>query len=111
MLYEPMKELDDKFPEWLAKKEKEGKLAAEDMKRFRNQRGIVQGIVAKFEERGYSDDDPQCREFIWERMQRMQNEGSPPEDLIANPFPGIGGLPGLGDGAGAAGEDAGCPTQ
>jgi peroxin-19 len=111
MLYEPMKELDDKFPEWLTKKEKEGKLPAVDMKRFRNQSGIVREIVSKFEERSYSDDDPQCREFIWERMQRMQNEGSPPEDLIVNPFPSMGGLPGLGSGAGAAGEDVGCPTQ
>jgi peroxin-19 len=109
MLYEPMKELDEKFPEWLAKKEKEGKLPAEDMTRYRNQRGIVREIVGKFEERGYSDEDPRCREFIWERMQRMQNEGSPPEDLIANPFPGMGGVPGLG--AGEGGEDVGCPTQ
>jgi peroxin-19 len=109
MLYEPMKELDEKFPEWLAKKEQEGKLPAEDMTRYRNQRGIVREIVGKFEERGYSDGDPRCREFIWERMQRMQNEGSPPEDLIANPFPGMGGVPGLG--AGEGGEDVGCPTQ
>jgi peroxin-19 len=109
MLYEPMKELDEKFPEWLAKKEKEGKLPAEDMTRYRNQRGIVREIVGKFEEKGYSDEDPRCREFIWERMQRMQNEGSPPEDLIANPFPGMGGVPGLG--AGEGGEDVGCPTQ
>jgi len=109
MLYEPMKELDEKFPEWLAKKEQEGKLPAEDMTRYRNQRAIVREIVGKFEERGYSDGDPRCREFIWERMQRMQNEGSPPEDLIANPFPGMGGVPGLGVGEG--GEDVGCPTQ
>jgi peroxin-19 len=109
MLYEPMKELDEKFPEWLAKKEKEGKLPPEDMTRYRNQRGIVREIVGKFEERGYSDEDPRCREFIWERMQRMQNEGSPPEDLITNPFPGMGGVPGLGTGEG--GEDVGCPTQ
>ena len=109
MLYEPMKELDEKFPEWLVKKEQEGKLPAEDMTRYRNQRGIVREIVGKFEERGYSDGDPRCREFIWERMQRMQNEGSPPEDLIANPFPGMGGVPGLG--AGEGGEDVGCPTQ
>jgi peroxin-19 len=113
MLYEPMKELDDKFPAWLVKKEKEGKLPAEDMKRYRSQSEIVREIVGKFEESGYSDEDPRCREFIWERMQRMQNEGSPPEDLIANPFPGIGGLPGLGPGGGAGegGDEGRCPTQ
>ena len=106
MLYEPMKELDEKFPEWLVKKDKEGRLSKEEMTRYRNQRRIVREIVGKFEERGYSDEDPRCREFVWERMQKMQNEGSPPEDLIANPFPGMGGLPGMG-----GGEDAGCPTQ
>jgi peroxin-19 len=113
MLYEPMKELDEKFPAWLVKKEQEGQLPAEDMKRYRNQREIVREIVGKFEERGYSDEDARCRDFIWERMQKMQNEGSPPEDLIANPFPGMGGLPGLGAGGGGGegGEDAGCPTQ
>jgi len=113
MLYEPMKELDGKFPEWLAKQEKASKLPGDDMKRYRNQSVIVKEIVGKFEEQGYSDEDPRCREFVWERMQKMQNEGSPPEDLIANPFPGIGGgLPGLGaGGVGEGGEDAGCPTQ
>lgn len=113
MLYEPMRELNQKFPQWLTEKEKEAKLSAEDMKRYRTQSGIVREIVGKFEERGYSDDDPRCREFIWERMQRMQDQGSPPEDLIENPFPGMGGLPGLGadGGAGQGGEDAGCPTQ
>ena len=109
MLYEPMKELDEKFPDWLAKKKKGGKMPQADMTRYENQRVIVREIVGKFEERGYSDEDPRCIEFIWERMQKMQNEGSPPEDLIANPFPGMGGLPGLGGKEG--GEDAGCPTQ
>ena len=70
MLYEPMKELDDKFPEWLAKQEQEGKLPAEDMKRFRNQSGIVREIVGKFEERSYSDDDPRCtmRSLVCSRL-------------------------------------------
>jgi len=65
--------------------------------------------VQKFEEKGYSDEDAGCREFIWERMQKMQAEGSPPEDLIANPFPGMGGgIPGFG--GGGEGEPQ-CPTQ
>lgn len=103
MLYEPMKELDSKFPAWLA--ENKSKLSAPDAKRFGIQQTIVREIVAKFEQRGYSDDDPACREYIWDRMQRMQAEGSPPEDLVANPLPG---MPDLG---GGAGDDPGCPTQ
>ena len=107
MLYDPMKELDEKYPEWLATNK--SKLSADDAKRFKVQQGIVREIVGKFEERGYSDEDAACREYIWERMQRMQGEGAPPEDLIASPFPGMGALPGLGGGEGS--EDPGCPTQ
>ncbi|KAJ9607543.1 Peroxisome chaperone and import receptor [Cladophialophora chaetospira] len=126
MLYEPMKELSTKFPEWLAendpssatsqatstsgKKSKSSKSKSkpsqEDFERFTRQERIVQDIVRKFETPQYSDDDPKCREYIWEKMQEMQGEGAPPEELIANPFPGMGmGMPG-----GAGGEE-GCPTQ
>ena len=104
MLYEPMKELDSKYPEWLAKKK--GKLPDEDYKRYEGQRGVVREIVAKFQEKGYSDENSRCREFIWERMQKMQAMGSPPEDLIANPFPGM-----MGGGGSGKEDDAGCPTQ
>ena len=106
MLYEPMKELDTKYPEWLANNK--GKLPDEDYKRYEGQRAVVTEIVIKFEEKGYSDDDPRCREFIWERMQKMQGMGSPPEDLIVNPFPGM--LDGSAGGAGKE-DDAGCPPQ
>jgi len=86
------------------------KLAGDEFDRFSRQRVIVDAIVAKFEQPGYSDDDPACREFVWEKMQAMQAEGAPPEDLIANPFPGMGGgLPGLD--AAAEGLEEGCPTQ
>ncbi|ERF75603.1 hypothetical protein EPUS_04583 [Endocarpon pusillum Z07020] len=98
-------ELDSKYPEWLAKKK--GELPDEDYKRYEGQRGVVREIVAKFEEKAYSDEDSRCREFIWERMQKMQAMGSPPEDLIANPFPGMMG----GGGGSGKQDDAGCPTQ
>ena len=124
MLFEPMKELSEKFPAWLKendpfsaststaaskKKQSPPKLSQPDFERFTRQEQIVQDIVGKFEEKGYSDEDPKCREFIWEKMQEMQAEGAPPEDLIANPFPGMGGMGGL-LGGGGEGEE-GCPTQ
>ncbi len=108
MLYEPMKELDSKYPAWLANNKP--KLPEEEYKRYEGQRGVVMEIVAKFEEKGYSDEEAGCREFIWERMQKMQGLGSPPEDLIANPLPGmVGGIGGR-EGEGEGGE-GGCPTQ
>ena len=105
MLYEPMKELNSKYPEWL--EQNRPKLANIEYDRFARQRVIVEQIVAKFEEKNYSDDNAACREFVWEKMQAMQAEGAPPEDLIANPLPGMG-MPGL---DGGEGLEEGCPTQ
>ena len=105
MLYEPMAELNTKFPDYLRTKGKS--LPQGEKTRFENQAAIVKEIVAKFEEKGYSDDKPDDRAYIWERMQKMQEQGAPPDELVSNPFPGMGGLPGMGGG----GEDAQCPTQ
>lgn len=71
MLYEPMKELDVKFGPWIEKNKDSGKVSAEDMERFETQARIVKQIVGKFEEKGFSDDDPKCREYVWERMQEV----------------------------------------
>ena len=99
-LYEPMTELNTKFPQWLS--ENKGKLKKEDYARYARQKEIVKDIVSKFESKGYTDEDPQCREYIWEKMQKMQEQGAPPEDLVSNPFPGMGGGEAM---------DEGCPTQ
>ncbi|KXG48818.1 Pex19 protein [Penicillium griseofulvum] len=103
MLYEPMKELDVKFGPWIEKNKGSGKVSAEDMERFETQARVVKQIVAKFEEKGFSDDDPKCREYVWERMQEMQAAGSPPEELVSNPL-----MDDLGS-AGAGVPD--CPQQ
>ena len=100
LLYEPMLELHQKFPDWLS--QNKSKIKQEDYARYARQKEIVKDIVGKFEEEGYSDDDPKCREYVWEKMQKMQEQGAPPEDLIQNPIPGLGG-----DGP----PEEGCPTQ
>jgi peroxin-19 len=69
ILYEPMKELDDKFPEWMEKNK--DKTPAEDMKRYEEQRTLVHEIVLKFEEASYSDANPADREYIIDRMQKV----------------------------------------
>ncbi|BCR85610.1 putative peroxisomal membrane protein receptor Pex19 [Aspergillus chevalieri] len=97
ILYEPMKELEGKFEPWIAEKKGKGELSDEDVKRYQTQTKIVKDVVAKFEEPGYSDEDPKCREWVWERMQEMQNAGNPPDELIPNP---------LGDMSGAGGQGA-----
>lgn len=69
ILYEPMKELDEKFPEWLVKNK--DKTTKEDVQRYELQQGLVKEIVAKFEEKTYSDSKKEDREYIVERMQKV----------------------------------------
>lgn len=70
ILYEPMKELHDKFPGWMEKNaEKQGK---EDLERFKEQQRLVGEITARFERKGYSDDNEGDREYIVERMQKVR---------------------------------------
>ncbi|KAI9642797.1 Peroxisome chaperone and import receptor [Ciborinia camelliae] len=100
ILYEPMKELDDKFPAWLEKNS--ASTPADDLKRYKEQQVFVREIVARFEQKTYKDENASDREYIVERMQKMQAAGSPPADLV-------------GDMAAAqeafAGPEEGCPTQ
>ncbi|WYZ41442.1 hypothetical protein EsH8_V_000337 [Colletotrichum jinshuiense] len=82
ILFEPMKELNDKFPEWLEKNR--DKTPAEDLKRYEEQQALVKEIVAKFEEKTYADSNTKDREYIVDRMQKMQAAGSPPSDLVGD---------------------------
>ncbi|KAJ0164200.1 Peroxisomal biogenesis factor 19 [Colletotrichum tanaceti] len=82
ILYEPMKELNDKFPEWFEKNR--AKTPAEDLKRYEEQQALVKEIVAKFEEKTYADSNSADREYIVDRMQKMQAAGSPPSDLVGD---------------------------
>jgi peroxin-19 len=69
ILYEPMKELDDKFPAWMATHKE--KCDKDDLKRYEEQQSLVREIVGRFEKKGYSDDNAQDREYIVERMQKV----------------------------------------
>lgn len=82
ILYEPMKELHDKFPDWM--RENGDKVSGEDRERYEVQQGLVAEIVAKFEEATYSDAKAEDREYIVDRMQKMQAAGSPPPDLVGD---------------------------
>ncbi|KAI5776190.1 Pex19 protein [Geopyxis carbonaria] len=88
ILYEPMKELGEKYPEWIAKNH--SKETPEDIERYRGQYTIVKEIVDKFEETGYRDEDEKHREYIIERMQRMQSAGAPPKELMGDMPMGLG---------------------
>lgn len=69
ILYEPMKELDDKFPAWLEKNAVT--TPEEDLKRYKEQQVYVREIVARFEQKTYADTNAADREYIVERMQKV----------------------------------------
>lgn len=100
ILYEPMKELDDKFPKWM--EGNKDKVAKDDLKRYEEQQTLVREIVGRFEKKGYSDANAQDREYIVERMQKMQAAGSPPPDLVGDMNAAQEALSEM---------DQGCPTQ
>lgn len=82
ILYEPMKELDDKFPEWMEKNAE--KVGDADLIRYREQQVYVREIVQRFESKTYTDETEADKEYIVERMQKMQAAGSPPVDLVGD---------------------------
>lgn len=100
ILYEPMKELHDKFPSWMD--ENKSKVKPDDLKRYEEQQLLVREIVERFERKGYSDQNTGDREYIVERMQKMQAAGSPPPDLVGDMNAAQEAMQDL---------DQGCPTQ
>lgn len=70
ILYEPMKELDDRFPRWLDLNR--GSVTAPDLRRYEEQRGLVREMVVRFEAPDYSDEKAADREFILDRMQKVR---------------------------------------
>lgn len=70
ILYEPMKELHDKFPEWMGRNRENTN--EEDLRRYEEQQRIVGEIVGRFEGKGYSDSRAADREYIVERMQKVR---------------------------------------
>ncbi|KAI1747794.1 Pex19 protein family-domain-containing protein [Xylaria castorea] len=82
ILYEPMKELNDKYPGWMEKNK--DTLAKDDLKRYQEQQVLVAEMVTRFEQPAYSDSNAADREYIVDRMQKMQAAGSPPHDLVGD---------------------------
>ena len=68
ILYDPMKELHEKFPSWMQKNK--ANTEADDMRRYEEQQRLVSEIVRKFDEKEYADSRPEDREFIVDRMQQ-----------------------------------------
>lgn len=69
ILYEPMKELHDNFPEWLEKNK--DSTSKQDLERYKTQQAVVKDIVDRFEKKNFSDDNKEDREYIVDKMQQV----------------------------------------
>ncbi|KAF5099584.1 hypothetical protein D0Z00_001594 [Geotrichum galactomycetum] len=111
ILYEPMKEMYDKYPAWMEENEK--KISADDRSRYLNQYRIISDVVTRFEKPGYSDDNEVDRKYITGLMEQMQSSGAPPPELMGDLA--SGSIPGLDMGADGLpkvpGDLDGCATQ
>ena len=81
LLYPPLKDLCDKYPEWLA--DKRTQLSEEEYKQYNNQFQVAQQIVQLFEQQ----ENQQDFNKILELMQTMQTYGHPPKELISGNSP------------------------
>ncbi|KAG1799475.1 Pex19 protein family-domain-containing protein [Suillus plorans] len=87
VLYEPLKELSDKFPDYL--KANATTLTSDDKSRYDAQIICIRQLLEIFESKDYADDDEKTRIKIVELMGELQNHGSPPEEIMGPLPPGL----------------------
>eukprot|EP00026_Physarum_polycephalum_P013224 Phypoly_transcript_13604.p1 GENE.Phypoly_transcript_13604~~Phypoly_transcript_13604.p1 ORF type:complete len:336 (+),score=80.11 Phypoly_transcript_13604:43-1008(+) len=86
VLYEPMKELREKYPKWLA--DNHSKLSEEEYGKYIKQYDIVQKICCVYEASGETTTPEQMQEVV-QLMQDMAEYGQPPPDIIKELAPGV----------------------
>ncbi|KAG8678097.1 Peroxisome chaperone and import receptor [Ceratobasidium sp. 394] len=86
ILYEPLVELDTKFPGYF---DEHPELSEEDKKKFKAQQALVKRIIAVFEQPNYSDDNMEMSKEVLELMNQMQELGSPPTEILGEMPPGF----------------------
>ncbi|KAG2151643.1 Pex19 protein [Suillus bovinus] len=99
VLYEPLKELSDKFPDYL--KANATTLTSDDKSRYDAQIICMKQLLEIFESKDYADDDDKTRIKIIDLMGELQKHGSPPEEIMG-PLPsgmsmGADGMPNIPD--------------
>ncbi|KAG1805616.1 Pex19 protein family-domain-containing protein [Suillus variegatus] len=99
VLYEPLKELLDKFPDYL--KANAATLTADDKSRYDAQIICMKQLLEIFELKDYADNDDKTRLEIVDLMGELQKHGSPPEEIMGPLPPGLSmgadGMPNMPD--------------
>lgn len=94
VLYEPIKDLNDKFPEYL--KEKKGQIPDDEHEKYQQQYEVTNQILAVFDAADYDSENLEKREQVNGLLESLQELGNPPTELVGDEkdFPGFGALTG-----------------
>ncbi|KAI7896491.1 Pex19 protein family-domain-containing protein [Mucor mucedo] len=87
LLYEPMKDLSQKYPAWL--KEHKDTADKADYEKYTQQHAICQQIVAKYEAPDFDEKNEVQGKKIMDLMTKMQDLGQPPAELLDEMAPGM----------------------
>lgn len=87
ILYEPLKELSDKFPSYL--EDHASTIKPEDKTRYLSQQKLVNEILAIYDDPSYKEDDTEKNAKITTLMNEMQQLGSPPPEIMGPLPPGF----------------------
>lgn len=83
VLLPSLKEIVSKYPDWLV--ENDSKITADDKERYETQLKLMQEVCGELEKEK-ADDSPDVKKerfnVVLDRMQRMQELGQPPADLV-----------------------------
>lgn len=81
ILHEPMKEIGERYPKWL--EAKRDSISTKDFKRYSDQYELIKQLCKVY------DTEPDNFEKIVELMQKMQECGQPPSDIVQELAPGL----------------------
>ncbi|EPQ27741.1 uncharacterized protein PFL1_04878 [Pseudozyma flocculosa PF-1] len=95
ILYEPLKELRDKYPAYLDGPDSKGD-SPDDRARYQAQQRYVGEIVAIFEDPKYDAKNRDTTARIQDLMNQMQDCGSPPQQIVGEMPAELENIPGFG---------------
>ncbi|CAO1638715.1 unnamed protein product [Sympodiomycopsis kandeliae] len=100
VLHEPLKELRDKYPPYLASPPKD--VTSEDMSRYQEQYDCVKQVVDIFEnpefDNGSEPKKAELKKKVSDLMAKMQDAGAPPKEVVGDMPAELENIPGFGGG-------------
>ncbi|XP_033758546.1 peroxisomal biogenesis factor 19-like [Pecten maximus] len=90
VLYPSLKEMSQKYPKWL--EENQDKTEKSQLEKYQSQLTIIQDICEEFEKEKDSETEEVKKlrfEKIVDKMQKMQELGQPPKDIVGDMAPGL----------------------